>query len=92
MQCRIRRVRAVDATFDIIWTRDLSDERVRSVTKLSGSLITDYTDYYVISELRRSDRFATYRCDVIINLNQTLNASANFVLENVTRKFYNKFY
>ena len=86
LECRIQRANDIDSTFDIIWTRRSSGE-VRRVKNVSGSLISNYSDFYNISVLRRSDNFASYHCDVIINLNQPLNTSVYFDLNNVTRKF-----
>ena len=85
MECRVQRAEGIDSTFDIIWSRRRGGEE-RRVKNISGSLISKYSDFYTIV-LRRSDDFASYRCDVIINLNQPLNTSAHFDLNNVTRKF-----
>ena len=84
MECRIQRAESIDSTFDIIWSRQRGGEE-RRLRNISGSLISNYSDFHTIL-LRRSDAEAYYRCDVIINLNQPLNASAYFVLNNVTRK------
>ena len=84
MECRIQRAENIDSTFDIIWSRSRGGEE-RRVKNISGSLISNYLDFYTIL-LRRSDNVASYQCDVIINLNQPLNTSAHFFLNNVTRK------
>ena len=84
MECRVQRAEDINSTFDIIWSRRRGGEE-RRVKNISGSLISNYSDFYTIL-LRRSDNDASYRCDAIINLNQPLNTSAHFELNNVTRK------
>ena len=81
MECRIQRAENIDSTFDVIWSRRRGGEE-RRVKNISGSLISNYSDFYTIL-LRTSDNDASYRCDVIINLNQPLNTSAHFELNNV---------
>ena len=77
----------INSTFDIIWTKE-SETEVRRVEKISGKLLSNYSDYYVIQTLRAGDAYTSYRCDVIINFTRPLNTSASMTLENVTRKLY----
>ena len=86
LECRIQRANGFDSTFDIIWTRRHSGE-VKRVKNVSGSLISNYSDFYNISVLRRSDNLASYRCEVIINLNEPLRKRSAYFDLSVTRKF-----
>ena len=86
LECNIGSAKNTDSTFDVVWTRDRTIE-VRRVKNISGSLFGNYSDYYTISQIRRSDIYIRYRCDIIINFNQPSNTSGFFLLFNVTRKF-----
>ena len=87
MECRIGPAYDIyiNSTFDIIWTKESAME-VRRVENISGSLLSNYSDYYVIQTLRAGDAYTSYRCDVLINFTRPLNASATIILENLTRK------
>lgn len=61
---------------------------VRRVENIPGSLLSNYSDYYVIQTLRAGDAYTSYRCDVLINFTRPLNASGSIILENVARKLY----
>ena len=62
----------INSIFDIIWTKEIESE-VRRVEKISGKLLSNYSDYYVIQTLRAGDPYTFYRCDVIINFTRPLN-------------------
>ena len=87
LECRIGPAKDIyiNSTFDIIWTKDSAIE-VRRVKNISGGLLTNYSDIYVIDTIRAGDAYTSYRCDVIINFTQPLNTSSSITLENVTRK------
>ena len=87
MECRIGPAHDIfiNSTFDIIWTKE-SGMEVRRIENISGRLLSNYSDYYVIQTLRAGDAYTSYRCDVIINFTRPLNTSATIILENVTRK------
>ena len=89
MECRIGPAHDIyiNSTFDIIWTKESAIE-VRRVENISGRLLSNYSDYYVIQTLRAGDAYTSYRCDVLINFTRPLNASASMTLENVIRKLY----
>ena len=86
LECRIKSPKDNYYTFGIIWIKDHVNE-VRSVKNISGSLLSSYSDFYTIPVLRRTDEYASFRCDVIINFSQPANTSERSVLENVTREF-----
>ena len=86
LECRIKSPKDTYSTFDIIWTKNHVTE-VRSVKNISGSLLSSYSDFYTVPVLRRSDEYASFRCDVIINFSHPSNISERSVLENVTREF-----
>ena len=73
----------IDYTFDIVWTIRFFSE-VRRVNDISGSLLSDYSDSYTIPVLSNSDRFITYRCEVVVNFNQPSTVGyGDFTLDSV---------
>ena len=87
MECRVGPAMEIDNTFDIIWTIRFGAE-VRRVNNISGSLLSQYSDFFTIPILTADDQFITYRCEVVVNFNQPSTVgSADFTLDNVTRKF-----
>lgn len=85
LECRIKAVKDIDSTVDIIWTTGSTE--VRRVEDLPANLISNYTDTYTIPILRTNDAFAHYCCKVIIKTSPPITANDSFIL-NVTRKFY----
>ena len=89
LECRIGPAHDiyVNSTFDIVWMKESAIE-VRRVENISGKMLSNYSDFYVIQTLRAGDAYTSYRCEVIINFTRPLNASTSITLENVTRKLY----
>jgi len=84
LQCNITAVSDIAATVDIIWTT--GDTEVRRVENIQGSLISNFTDFFTIPVLSRSDNNQEYQCEVVINTNPPIIENDTVVL-NVTRKF-----
>ena len=84
LQCNISTVSDISATVDIIWTT--GNTEVRRVENIQGSLINNFTDFFTIPVLSRSDNNQEYRCEVVINTNPPITGNDSVVL-NVTRKF-----
>ena len=66
LECRIGPAEEIytNSTFDIVWTKESATE-VRRVNNISGRLLSNYSDIYVIETLRAVDAYTSYRCDVI---------------------------
>ena len=84
MECRVGPAMEINNTFNIIWTIRFVAE-VRSVNNIPGSLLRNYSDFYTIPALTESDRFITYRCEVVVNFNQPSTVGyGDFTLDSVT--------
>ena len=84
MECRVGPAMEINNTFDIIWTIRFVAE-VRSVNNTPGSLLRNYSDFFTIPALTESDRFITYRCEVVVNFNQPSTVGyGDFTLDSVT--------
>ena len=88
LECRIEAVKGLNGTAEIIWTIRDTEVEVRRVENISGSLISNYTDKYIIPVLRKSDAFTLYQCEVLINTRPQLAGRGFFSLNNVTRKLF----
>jgi len=84
LQCNITAISDIAATVDIIWTT--GDTEVRRVENLQGSLLSNFTDFFTIPVLSKSDNNQEYQCEVVINTNPPIIENDTVVL-NVTRKF-----
>ena len=84
LQCNIAAVSDIAATVDIIWTT--GDTEVRRVEDIQGSLINNFTDFFTIPVLSKSNNDQEYHCTVVINTNPPITGNDSVVL-NVTRKF-----
>jgi len=84
LQCNVEVVSDIAATIDIIWTT--GDTEVRRVEDVQGSLINNFTDFFIIPILSRSDNDQEYQCKVVINTNPPIIGNDTVVLD-VTRKF-----
>ena len=84
LECRIEAVEDIDSTGDIIWTT--GNTEVRRVENISAYLISNYSDFFSIPILSRSDNNRKYQCKVIINTTPPVTGNGNIIL-NVTRKF-----
>ena len=92
MECMIGPAMDIDYTFDIVWTIRF-DSEVRRVNDISGSSLSDYSDSYTIPVLSDSDRFITYRCEVVINFNQPSTIGyGDFTLDSVTGTYVHGMY
>ena len=83
LQCKITAVSDIASTVDIMWTNGGSEVRRVNVP---GSLIHNFTDYFTIPVLSRSDNDQEYQCVVVINTTPILRGNDSVVL-NVTRKY-----
>ena len=84
LQCNISTVSDIAATVDITWTT--GNTEVRRVENIQGSLINNFTDFFTIPVLSRSDNNQEYQCEVVINTNPPITGNDSVVL-NVTGKF-----
>ena len=83
LECRIEAVKDIDSTVDIIWTT--GNTEVRRVENIPAYLISNYSDFFTIPILSRSDNNREYQCEVIINTSPPVTGNDNITL-NVTRK------
>ena len=88
LECRIEAAKGINHTADIIWTT--GNTEVRRVENLPGSVISDYTDMFIIPVLKKSDNSTDYRCEVIINTSPLITADELITLI-VTRKLLKSF-
>jgi len=88
LQCNITAVSDIASSVDIIWTN--GGIEVRRVENIEGSLINNFTDYFTIPVLSRSDNNQEYHCEVVINTNPPITRNDSVVL-NVTRKCFTQY-
>ena len=80
IECKIKTAVDIDDTFSIIWTNSITE--VRRVENISANLISNYSDFYTIPALSRSDDNRRYQCEMIINTNPPVSAAiASITLE-----------
>ena len=85
MECRVGPAMDIDSTFNIVWSEQFGPI-VRTVNNISGSLLSNYSDFFTIPSITTSNYFASYRCEVVVNFDQPSTiGSADFTL-NATRK------
>ena len=72
LECKIKTAVDIDDTFNVIWTNIIE---VRRVENISANLIRNYSDFYTIPALSRSDDNRRYQCEVIINTNPPVSAA-----------------
>ena len=77
----------IEYTFSINWTIRFYAER-RFVPDIPGNLLNDYSDSYTIPRLSESDRFVTYRCELMVNFNRpAVVGYADFSLNDLTGRY-----
>ena len=85
LECKIITAIDIDDTFNIIWTNDITE--VRRVENIPANLISNYSDFYTIPALSRSDDNRRYQCEVIINTNPPVSAAVASIALQVRSKF-----
>ena len=83
LECRIKTIKDIDSTVDIIWTT--GDTEVRRVENIPACLTSNYSDFFTIPVLSRNDNNREYQCEVIINISPPVTGNGSITL-NVTRK------
>jgi len=83
LECRIEAENLINSTVDIIWTT--GNTEVRRMENIPSCLISNYSDFFTISILSRSDNNREYQCKVIINTSPPVTGNDKITL-NVTRK------
>ena len=73
LECKFKTAVDIDNTFSIIWNNSISE--VRRVENISANLMSNYSDFYTIPALSRSDNSRKYSCEVIINTNPPVSAA-----------------
>ena len=87
MECRVGPAMDINNTFSIVWSLRFTAE-VRSVNSIPGSLLSNYSDFFTIPALMKSDRFTTYRCEVVVNFDQPSTVGyEDFSLDNIIGKY-----
>ena len=84
IECKIETAKDIDGTFSIIWTNDVAE--LRRVENIPANLLRNYSDFYTIPEVSRSDHKRIYQCEVIINTTPPVSAA----LDNIVLKVRSK--
>ena len=84
LECKIKTAVDIDDTFNVIWTNDITE--VRRVENIPANLISNYSDFYTIPALSRSDDNRRHQCEVIINTNPPVSGAVASVRLRVRSK------